>query len=73
MSISEVKLQLKKKLAHLEEETQIMKQEMFHNTKERKTLLNEVYQQLKLIQFSLQAENQTEGYKFCKVTYNYLF
>ncbi|KAL4584578.1 hypothetical protein LXL04_009181 [Taraxacum kok-saghyz] len=52
--------QLKKRVAHLEEETHKMMQEMSQNREERKTLLNEVYRKLKLVQFSVHSK-YTEG------------
>ncbi|KAI3521206.1 hypothetical protein L1887_10667 [Cichorium endivia] len=57
-------MQLKKRVAHLEEETNTMMQEMTRNTAERKTLLKDVYRQLKLIQFSSRPGNQSLEYKF---------
>ncbi|GJW25181.1 hypothetical protein Tco_0038992 [Tanacetum coccineum] len=59
-------MQLKKKLTDLEQETNMMKQELSHSTAERKTLMNDVYNQLRLLQFSLHPENQAPGDKFCK-------
>ncbi|GJZ43166.1 hypothetical protein Tco_0590421 [Tanacetum coccineum] len=57
-------LQLKKKLTDLEQETNMMKQELSHSTAERKTLMNDIYNQLRLLQFSLPLENQAPGDKF---------
>ncbi|KAL8250212.1 hypothetical protein R6Q59_033905 [Mikania micrantha] len=67
-SVAQEVLQLKRRLTHLEEETNMMKQEMFQTIAERKTLLSDVYRQLKLVQFSIHPENQKfECNKFCKV------
>ncbi|CAH1422993.1 unnamed protein product [Lactuca virosa] len=57
--------QLKKRVAHLEEETHVMMQEMSQNTAERKSLLKDIYRQLKLIQFSCHQKYQNTEYKFC--------
>ncbi|KAK1434040.1 hypothetical protein QVD17_10958 [Tagetes erecta] len=57
-------LQLKKRLTHLEEETNTMKQELRKNSEERKILLNDVYRKLKLIQFSLHPQHHPN--KICK-------
>ncbi|KAL8230405.1 hypothetical protein R6Q57_000183 [Mikania cordata] len=66
-SVAQEVLQLKRRLTYLEEETNMMKQEMFQNIAERKTLLSDVYRQLKLVQFSLHPENHNFEYnKFCK-------
>ncbi|KAI3785998.1 hypothetical protein L1987_45124 [Smallanthus sonchifolius] len=65
-SVAQEVLQLKKRLTHLEEETSMMKQEMSLNRAEREMLLNDVYRQLKLVQFSLHPQDQTFGYRFCK-------
>ncbi|GJT05855.1 hypothetical protein Tco_1324660 [Tanacetum coccineum] len=59
-------MQLKKKLTGLEQVTNMMKQELSHSTAERKTLMNDVYNQLRLLQLSLPPENQAPGDKFCK-------
>ncbi|CAI9280765.1 unnamed protein product [Lactuca saligna] len=59
--------QLKKRVAYLEEETHVMMREMSQNTAERKSLLKDIYRQLKLIQFSCHPKTQNiMEYKFCK-------
>ncbi|KAI3759623.1 hypothetical protein L6452_07568 [Arctium lappa] len=62
MKMEEVN-ELKKIVTHLEQETHAMKQEMLQNTVERKMLMNDVYRQLKLVQFSLHVQNQTSRYE----------
>lgn len=68
-SVAKEVLQLKKRLTHLEEETSMLKQELVRNIAERKTLFNEVYRKLKVIQFSLHPQEQAFGNKCYKVIY----
>ncbi|XP_024971212.1 uncharacterized protein LOC112510137 isoform X2 [Cynara cardunculus var. scolymus] len=65
MKVEEVR-QLNKMLTHLEQETHTMKQEMLKNAAERKKLMNDVYRQLKRLQFSLRLQNQSSGYEICE-------